>query len=130
MSAIFDLACQKPYEPVKTASIAKRQKIPRKFLELILLSLKQGDFVESRRGVDGGYFLARPAEAITVGEVLRFIDGSGLERSKRRSGETPFSELWRNVDRTIAEILDRENFALTVRKWLEKQSVHVPDWEI
>ena len=57
-------------------SIAKRQGIPQKFLELILASLKQGGFVESHRGARGGYQLARLPETITVDEVLRFVDGT------------------------------------------------------
>jgi len=59
LQALFDLASHSTDEPVKIASIAKRQKIPRKFLESILSSLKQGGFVESHRGVAGGYNLAR-----------------------------------------------------------------------
>ena len=67
LQALFDLASQSNDEPVKIASIAKRQKIPQKFLESILSSLKQGGFVESHRGVAGGYHLARLSETITVG---------------------------------------------------------------
>ena len=73
LHAIFDLALQKFGEPIKIADIAKRQKIPQKFLELILAGLKQGGFVESRRGAEGGYRLARPADQIAVGEVLKFV---------------------------------------------------------
>ena len=61
LEALFDLAQQRPGEPVKIADIARRRKIPQKFLELILAGLKQGGFVESRRGAEGGYLLARPA---------------------------------------------------------------------
>ena len=50
LHAVFDLALQPPGEPVKIADIARRQQIPQKFLELILAGLKQGGFVESRRG--------------------------------------------------------------------------------
>ena len=70
LQAIFDLATQPHGDPVKIADIARRQKIPQKFLELILARLKQGGFVESRRGAEGGYRLARAADQITVGEVL------------------------------------------------------------
>jgi Rrf2 family cysteine metabolism transcriptional repressor len=74
LHALFDLASQPRGEPVKIADIARRQKIPQKFLELILASLKQGGFVESKRGAEGGYFLARAAESITVGQVIRFVE--------------------------------------------------------
>ena len=100
LQAIFDLATQKPGEPVKIADIARRQKIPQKFLELILAGLKQGGFVESRRGAEGGYLLARPADSLTVGEVLRFVEGPQTAKGRpRRKAETPFSEMWQQVDR-------------------------------
>ena len=129
LQALFDLASQSTDEPVKIASIAKRQKIPRKFLESILSSLKQGGFVESHRGVAGGYNLARLPETITVGQVLRFVDGSP-RKQKGHKRETPFSELWRNVDKSVAGIVDRVNFAAIVRDWTEKQRTYVQDWDI
>ena len=92
-------------------------------------SLKQGGFVESRRGADGGYHLARLPEAITVGEVLRFVDGSP-RKQKDHKRETPFSELWRNVDNSVAGIVDGVNFAAVVRNWAEKQRTYVQDWDI
>jgi Rrf2 family protein len=55
--------------------IAAREKIPRKFLEQILLQLKNAGILASRRGKLGGYALGRPADAITFGEILRLIDG-------------------------------------------------------
>ena len=85
LQAIFDLASQRPGEPVRIADIAHRQKIPQKFLELILAGLKQGGFVESRRGAEGGYLLARGAESITVGEVLRFVEGAHAPKGDRKS---------------------------------------------
>src|SRR3954447_17594204 len=98
LHAVFDLAQQKPGEPVKIADIAKRQDIPQKFLELILAGLKQGGFVESRRGAEGGYLLARPPEAITVGEVLRFVEGPQASKNRsRRKSDTPFQDMWRQV---------------------------------
>src|SRR5471030_2525222 len=94
LQAIFDLAAQPPGEPIKIAEIARRQKIPQKFLELILANLKQGGFVESRRGAEGGYLLARRAESITVGEVLRFVEGRQEERARqRRLNDSPFADL-------------------------------------
>ncbi len=57
------------------ADIAESQKIPKKFLEQILLDLKNRGILMSRRGKAGGYLLLRPADRITFGEVLRIIDG-------------------------------------------------------
>ena len=131
LQAIFDLASQKGDEPVKIADIATRQKIPQKFLELILVGLKQAGFVESRRGAEGGYLLARPAESLSVGEVLRFMDGAQQAKGRpRRKPETAFSDLWRRVDDAVAAIVDRTTFADLVRQWDEKQNRHVLNWEI
>ena len=95
LHAIFDLALQKSGEPIKIADIAKRQKIPQKFLELILAGLKQGGFVESRRGAEGGYLLARPPEAITVGEVMRYVEGAkSTKPARKQSAADPFAETW------------------------------------
>jgi len=129
LQAVFDLCCQPSGQPVKIADIARRQKIPQKFLELILASLKQGGFVESRRGAEGGYLLARPADAITVGEVLRFVEGGQSKRARRKS-DTPFSDMWERVDRAVSEVIDRTTFAGLERTWAEKNSHMVPNWEI
>ena len=127
LQAVFDLAAQSAGEPVKIADIARRQKIPQKFLELILASLKQGGFVESRRGAEGGYRLSKPADQISVGEVLQFVE----ERKKpRRSNPDPFTELWQRVDTAVSGILDHMTFAELVRRWKDSQSQYVPNWEI
>src|ERR1700704_2298701 len=107
LQAIFDLATQRPGEPVRIAEITRRQKIPQKFLELILASLKQAGFVESRRGAEGGYLLARTPESLTVGEVVRFVDGSHQGKGRvRRKGDTPFTELWAQVDQAVSSVID------------------------
>ena len=62
-------------EPLMISEISRAQAIPKKFLEQILLELKRDGIVASRRGRLGGYVLARPADRITFGEVLRLIDG-------------------------------------------------------
>jgi Rrf2 family protein len=129
LQALFDLASQHTDEPVKIASIAERQKIPQKFLELVLSSLRQGGFVESRRGADGGYFLARLPETITVGQVLRCVEGP-TQKKKIPPRETPVSEVWRKVDRSVAEIVEHADLASIVRDWAEKQKTRTYDWEI
>lgn len=131
LRAVFDLAEQAPGTPIRIADIAKRQDIPQKFLELILSALKQGGFVESRRGAEGGYMLARAAETISVGEVLRFLEGAKERRRPPRSAKLdPFGELWRNVDAAISDILDTTTFATLVREWRERRASYVPDWQI
>jgi Rrf2 family protein len=61
--------------PVKGERIAQAQEIPFKFLENILLDLRHAGIVRSQRGIEGGYWLARPAEEITLAEVIRAVEG-------------------------------------------------------
>jgi Rrf2 family protein len=131
LAALLDLALHPRGTPIKIAEIARRQHIPQKFLELILAGLKQGGFVESRRGAEGGYLLARSADAITVGELLRFVEGGRAEkaRSKRRT-DSPFSEMWRRVDDAVSAVVDHTTFADLARTWKDKQMKYVPNWEI
>jgi Rrf2 family protein len=131
LHALFDLALRGTGEPVKIADIARRQKIPQKFLELILASLKQGGFVESRRGADGGYLLARPPESLTVGQVLQFVEASRAGRSSAKRGrDNPFARMWHEVDEAVGNVIDRTTFADLVREWRERQGQYVPNWDI
>jgi Rrf2 family transcriptional regulator, cysteine metabolism repressor len=131
LHAIFDLALQKAGEPIKIADIARRQKIPQKFLELILAGLKQGGFVESRRGAEGGYLLSRTPEAITVGQVLRYLEGSKSSKpTRKQSAADPFGETWKRVDQSVSDVIDQTTFAELVRNWRDQQSHYVPNWEI
>lgn len=75
LRALVSLARAGRGETRMIGEISREQAIPKKFLEQILLELKRGGLVASRRGRSGGYELLRPAEQITFGEVLRLIDG-------------------------------------------------------
>lgn len=61
--------------PIKAEAISKAQGIPPKFLENILLELRHAGIVHSQRGAEGGYRLARPAEEISLADVIRVVDG-------------------------------------------------------
>ncbi len=114
--------------PVKIADIARRQKIPQKFLELILAGLKQNGFVDSRRGAEGGYLLARSPDSITVGDVLRAVEN--LRTSGLYSNDNPFGEIWGRVDSAMSNVLDRTSFGEVARSWLAKHTEYIPNWEI
>lgn len=75
LRALFVLAHRPAGRPVMIAEVAGEAKVPRKFLEQILLDLKKRGLVHSTRGKFGGYTLGRPAEEISFAEVIRVIDG-------------------------------------------------------
>jgi Rrf2 family transcriptional regulator, cysteine metabolism repressor len=137
LKAVFDLAVQFQMLPpgvhlmlsIKIADIAHRQKIPQKFLELILAGLKQNGFVDSRRGAEGGYLLARSADTITIGEVLRAVENVKAQPRNSKSSD-PFSEVWRKVDQAISDVLDQTTFGELARGWREKQTKYIPNWDI
>jgi len=73
--AALELAAATDSKPLKREQISAAQKIPSKFLETIMLDLKHKGIVKSTRGALGGYALARPAEDISVADVIRAVDG-------------------------------------------------------
>lgn len=75
LQALQELARQPVGQPVLISELARSRGIPQKFLEAILLDLKHAGIVASRKGKGGGYFLARPASQVTVGEVVRLLEG-------------------------------------------------------
>ncbi len=78
LRAMIDLARLSKENPaglVQIKDISEREKIPTKFLEQILLSLKNAGMLHSRMGIGGGYYLARPANEITLGQIFRTLDG-------------------------------------------------------
>jgi Rrf2 family transcriptional regulator, cysteine metabolism repressor len=129
LHAVFDLALQAPGEPVRIADIARRQQIPQKFLELILAGLKQGGFVESRRGAEGGYLLAKTPDSIIVGDVIRFMEGA-RNGKPRENANSPFSQLWESVDDAVSRVVDHTSFGDLARRWRERQGRYIPNWDI
>lgn len=76
LRAFIDLAIYSEKEPVSISSIAARQDISERYLEQLMAKLKRAGLVKSVRGAGGGYVLARGAEDISAGEVLRALEGS------------------------------------------------------
>lgn len=119
LRAVFDLARHHGAKPVKIAEIAEAQAIPPRFLEVILGQLKQSGIVDSRRGAEGGYFLVRDPSELTVGQVIRFIEGpigpvacvSG-ESDERcpLQGGCVFMSMWRKAQKALADVYDRTTF--------------------
>jgi Rrf2 family protein len=103
---------------VKAAELAAAQDIPLSFLQGILLDLRRSGLLHSHRGVDGGYALARPAEEITVGDVVRAVGGAlttvrGLPTSTTRyhGAATGLRNVWLAVEEAIEGVVDHTTLA-------------------
>jgi len=117
LKATLDLALH--YANLVTIhDLADRIDAPIKFLEQVLLDLKRGGFVESRRGKVGGYILAKEPREIKLGDVVRFIDGPiepircvDQEYSNCKDlYKCAFRKIWREVSSSISDIVDNVNF--------------------
>jgi Rrf2 family protein len=75
LKALLALAAESGQRPVQAAELAERQGLPRKFLEAILLELKRHGLLHSKKGRGGGYVLTRKPGDITIGQVIRVLDG-------------------------------------------------------
>jgi Rrf2 family protein len=129
--AILDLTLHADERAVQIGDIAARQNIPVKFLEQILLALKRQGFVQSRKGPGGGYFLARPPHEITLGAVVRAMDGplspmscvsvSGYMECGCPDPETcGLRAVWKEARNALADVLDGTTFA-DIRRRDERQ---------
>jgi len=139
LRAIFELALREPGQPVKINEIAGAQNIPPRFLEVILNELRHAGYVESRRGNDGGYMLARDAKDLTVGEIIEYIQGpisvasDATGKANRNPvfwGDDAFEQLWRDVNTAISQTCNNKTFAELVEFERAKRDVCVPNYSI
>ena len=111
--AVFELARAPAGTTMKIGEIAERQGIPAKFLEAILNQMKGGGFVESRRGAEGGYLLSRSARSLSLGEIIRFVEGP-LYPVTGSSRETEldriFSPVFAAAEQALADVYDGVTF--------------------
>lgn len=110
--ALLALAAGAP-DLVKIDTVVAEQQLPRKFVEAILGELRRAGLVRSRRGAEGGYALARPANEITLGQVIRAVDGPLAEVRGLRPNETRYTgvavhlpEVWVAVRASLRSVLD------------------------
>ncbi len=108
--------------PVKGDRIAQAQAIPIKFLENIMVDLRNGGLVRSQRGAEGGYWLARPADEINLAEVIRAVDGPLASVRGTRSEELayegsaePLRAVWIAVRASLRGVLESVTLAHVAR---------------
>jgi Rrf2 family protein len=127
LRAAIELASLKSDGPVKGETIATAQGIPLRFLENILGDLRNAGIVESRRGVEGGYLLARPAEQIALADVIRAVDGPLANVAGTRpnlleyEGSTEkLRDIWVGVRAALRGVLEETTIADVASKKLPK----------
>jgi len=114
--AVLDLAMDAPLNSsVRSSEVARRTGVPEKFLEAILRELGQAGFVSSKRGPDGGHWLARDPSRITVGAILEAIDGPlGTRPTAARRRSTPadlcLQALWERIEAAVHAVVDGVTF--------------------
>jgi Rrf2 family protein len=118
LRASVELAVAQPGPPMKAEAIARAQGIPVKFLLNILSELKHARLVQSHRGAEGGYALARPASEITLADVIRAVEGplANVHESSPEDVSYPGSaeqlkEIWIAVRASLRAVLERVTLA-------------------
>lgn len=123
--ALMDIAFSQSSKPIQVNDIAARQGIPERYLEQVMTALKKAGIVESTRGVQGGYRLARPADEIRMDQVVEALDGQFIpidctlfeKTCAEDSTNCVIGEMWMDVkdsvkkvllDHTLRELCDRK----------------------
>ncbi len=134
LKALFQLAINYSEDKVGVMSIsdiARSGDMPEKFLEQILLNLRRGGFVKSKRGVNGGFLLARPPKDITVGAVVKFVEGpiepiscveTGQYRGCKDLANCIFRDVWKEAHKATSAIVDALTFGELITRYNNKGS--------
>lgn len=137
LRALIDLARYSELEPVSISCIAERQNLSERYLEQLMSLLKKAGLVQSIRGAGGGYVLAKDAGEISVGDVLRALEGSlepvecagyGSGEECAASGECVTKYVWKRINESIRRTVDEIKLDTLVEesKQLSAGSVEKP----
>ena len=120
MRALFTLVDHYGGQPIPIRELARRNDVPKRFLEQIMLALKTQGWVDSSAGIRGGYFLAKNPTKITMGEVVRYFDGilapidcvsvTGDQRCSQES-VCRFRRVFFEARNYVASLMDRTTLA-------------------
>jgi Rrf2 family protein len=123
--AMYDLALHSQKGPVSLRTISARQEISEKYLEQLFLKLRRKGLIRSVRGPGGGYLLGKEARKITVGEILRAVEGPLMpvfcvddppNKRCHRAEDCRMREFWQELGRKILDCLDSQNLEDLCRK--------------
>jgi Rrf2 family protein len=138
--ASIELAASEEAGPIKGERIADAQKIPLRFLENILGELKHAGLVQSQRGAEGGYWLSRDPDEVSLAEIIRAVEGPlASVRGERpedleyRGGAKPLQEVWIALRANIRGVLESVTLADVVAGELPEELVELTEgadvWE-
>jgi len=136
IKAVLDLALHRDRDLIPIQEIASREAIPQRYLEQVLLSLKRAGILTSKRGSSGGYHLTKAPEEITVGAVLRAVEGTGVPfepqaRPKNGHGHADdLAELWRQIGDAVSQVVDQLTFGELAAKAAQRRSNARPMYHI
>ena len=118
MTSLAEVAMEAPVKPTSSATLAAREGLPPGFLDDILRLLRNGGLLRSQRGGDGGWLLARPADQITVADLIRVLEGPLVSVGDLRPDQLPevgerepFVSLWVAVRCALRSVLEHVTFA-------------------
>ena len=121
--ALMDICLYSGSEAVTLKSVSKRQNISERYLEQIFSILRKGGIITSKKGAQGGYFLARTAADITVGEILNILEGDLkiVSPSEERNDIECFMQknISNNINRQIEEYFDSVTLEALVKDYIE-----------
>jgi Rrf2 family protein len=114
--AVFDIAYHNSGRPTQARDIARRQEVPLRYLEQIFQELRRANVVDAKRGPKGGYFLSRPPESITLGDVIRAVQGpielltnedeTPPSANGARSSKQVPADIWRELASKVSGVFD------------------------
>jgi Rrf2 family protein len=120
LRALAEIAAADPHH-LTAERISERQSIPLKYIETILATLKRAGIVNAKRGVDGGFWLAKPASRVTLAEVIRAVEGplanvrgTRPEQVKYNGAARPLREVWIAVRINLRTVLETVTLAHVV----------------
>lgn len=143
--AVLELAKRHGSGPVKSAAIAEAQCIPARFLDNILAELRQAGIVDSVRGKEGGYLLGRRLGRLSVGEVVRLIqgplsavdcitsgsgNGAGAGRECALRAGCVLLPMWERAQRALMEVFDETSFEDLVEQERAADGSQIMDYAI
>ena len=117
--ALLSLALHESERPTSVKEIAERTCLPQPYLEQILLAVKGAGLVRSKRGVGGGYVLARPPEEITLAEIVAAVEGpidAPVDAHDHCEGHCVLQEVWVGLSEETRAVLERFSLAELVRR--------------